>query len=71
MTDAPRDLAFAARLYEPRSGRVLEVHTTEPGVQFYSGNVIPDGLAGKDGARYHRRGGLAGQPREFGQEVRK
>lgn len=59
------DLAFAARVYEPRSGRVLEVHTTEPGVQLYSGNMIPDGLAGKDGARYGRRGGLALETQHF------
>ena len=57
--DEPDALAFAARVYEPRSGRVLDVHTTEPGIQCYSGNMIPDGLAGKQGARYARRGGLA------------
>ncbi len=63
--DAPRDLAFAARVYEPRSGRVLEVHTTEPGLQFYSGNMIPDGLPGKAGAHYGRRGGLALETQHF------
>ncbi|GJG85438.1 aldose 1-epimerase [Gemmatimonadetes bacterium T265] len=63
--DEPDALAFAARLYEPRSGRVLDVHTTEPGIQFYSGNMIPGGLAGKGGARYGRRSGLALETQHF------
>ena len=64
--DDPSDaLISAARVYEPRSGRVLEVHTSQPGIQFYSGNMIPDGLAGKDGARYARRGGLALETQHF------
>ena len=47
----------AARAVEPKSGRTLEVHTTEPGVQFYSGNFL-DGVAGKDGKTYPYRGGF-------------
>lgn len=58
-------LTLAARAHEPRSGRVLEIHTTEPGLQFYSGNVIPDGLPGKAGARYVRRGGFALETQHF------
>ena len=49
------DLALAARVEEPRSGRVLEVRTTEPGVQFYSANFL-DGNTGKSGHEYHNRG---------------
>lgn len=48
----------AARLYEPKSGRVMEVWTTEPGVQFYSGNMMPPAMSGKNGRTYPRRGGL-------------
>jgi len=48
----------AARVYEPTSGRVMEVLTTEPGIQFYSGNMMPPSMTGKGGQTYHRRGGL-------------
>jgi aldose 1-epimerase len=41
-------LALAARVKEPKSGRVMEVHTTQPGIQFYSGNFL-DGSAGSGG----------------------
>jgi aldose 1-epimerase len=43
-------LRFAARLADPASGRVMEVLTTEPGLQFYSGNFLDGSLAGRDGA---------------------
>jgi aldose 1-epimerase len=48
------DLAVAARVEEPKSGRVLEVRTTEPGVQFYSANFL-DGNTGKAGHEYKNR----------------
>jgi aldose 1-epimerase len=51
------DLVPAAEVYEPKTGRVLEVLTTEPGVQFYSGNHMED-TQGKDGKTYHFRGAL-------------
>jgi aldose 1-epimerase len=47
----------AAEVFEPKSGRVLEVFTTEPAVQFYSGNHMDD-VQGKDGKTYHFRGAL-------------
>jgi len=47
----------AARVREPKTGRVLEVLTTEPGLQFYSGNLL-DGVRGKGGAAYGRRTGF-------------
>ena len=51
-------LAKAAELYEPSSGRFMEVYTTKPGIQFYSGNFL-DGLKNcKDGATYGKRSGL-------------
>ena len=58
-------LAFAARLVEPASGRVLEVHTTEPGVQFYSGNFLDGSATGKDGRRYAFRTGLCLETQHF------
>ena len=51
-------LQLAARVYEPKSGRTLEVQTTEPGVQFYTGNFLDGTLKGKGGAVYNRRNGL-------------
>jgi len=51
-------LALAARVHEPTSGRVLEVYTTEPGVQFYSGNFLDGTIVGKQGHVYKRRNGL-------------
>ena len=54
---ADTGLVLTADLYEPASGRAMEVLTTEPGVQFYSGNFL-SGLAGKAGAVYVRHAGL-------------
>lgn len=50
-------LRQAASVYEQTSGRVLEVWTTEPGVQFYTGNFL-DGVTGKSGKPYPRRSGF-------------
>lgn len=49
-------LVLAARVTEPLSGRVLEVLTVEPGVQFYSGNFLDGSLEGKGKAHAHRSG---------------
>ena len=59
MTMFPGDgsLALAARVSEPSSGRVMEVYTTQPGVQLYTGNFL-DGVTGKEGKAYHRRYGF-------------
>jgi aldose 1-epimerase len=51
------ELALAAKLHDPKSGRFMEVLTTEPGMQFYSGNFL-NGLKGKDGHTYAKRDGL-------------
>ena len=50
---------LAARVEEPSSGRVLEISTTEPGVQFYTGNFLDGTLTGKSGRPYQRRSGFA------------
>lgn len=49
-------LALAAEVYEPKSGRRMEVLTTEPGLQFYSGNFLDGTLTGKSGRSYVHRG---------------
>jgi aldose 1-epimerase len=51
-------LTLAARVYEPTSGRVMEVLTTEPGVQLYTGNFLDGSLTGKNGVVYARRTGF-------------
>jgi aldose 1-epimerase len=45
-------LALAARVVEPKSGRVLETHTTEPGIQLYTANFLNGSLTGKNGIVY-------------------
>ena len=49
-----KELALAARVYEPKSGRVMEMFTTEPGVQFYTSNFLDGKLKGKGGATYQK-----------------
>src|SRR5213593_4535867 len=57
--------ALAARVYEPVSGRVLEVYTTEPGVQFYTGNFLDGSIKGKGGQVYQRRYGFCLETQHF------
>lgn len=52
------DLMPAAAVLEPESGRILEVHTTKPGIQFYTGNFLDGSITGKGGVRYGRRTGF-------------
>lgn len=55
----------AAKVFDPASGRVLEVATTEPGVQFYTGNFLDGTLTGKTGAKYGLRSGLCLETQHF------
>jgi aldose 1-epimerase len=56
---------LAAEVYEPSSGRVLTVSTTEPGVQFYCGNFLDGRLKGKSGGTYVKRGGFCLETQHF------
>jgi len=58
-------LVHAARLLEPGSGRTLDVSTTEPGVQFYSGNFLDGTIKGKGGRVYAHRSGLCLETQHF------
>jgi aldose 1-epimerase len=51
-------LRLAAQVYEPGSGRLMTVYTTEPGVQVYTSNMLPEGVRGKEGLTYGHRAGL-------------
>ncbi len=62
---AAGELGFAARVYEPSSGRVMEVWTTEPGIQFYAGNVLDTTLVGSSGRLYRQSDGLALETQHF------
>jgi aldose 1-epimerase len=57
-------LKLAARLKDPKSGRVMEVRTTDPGVQLYSGNHLK-GVKGKSGHVYEKRHGLCLETQKF------
>jgi aldose 1-epimerase len=56
---------LAARAAERKSGRCLEVYTTQPGLQFYSGNFMEDGIAGKAGQIYNHRSGFCLETQHF------
>ena len=58
-------LASAARAYEPTTGRTLEVQTTEPGIQFYSGNFLDGSIRGKGGQHYGHRTGFCLETQHF------
>ena len=59
------ELTVAATVYDPSSGRVMEVLTEEPGVQFYSGNFLDGHHVGKGGVGYERRSGLCLETQHF------
>ncbi len=60
-----RSIKFAARAHEPESGRKLEVFTTQPGMQFYSGNFLDGSLIGKGGVAYHKYAGFCLETQHF------
>lgn len=57
--------AVQARVYEPTTGRILEVLSTEPGLQFYCGNFLDGTLTGKGGWVYGHRHGFCMEPQHF------
>jgi aldose 1-epimerase len=58
-------LVHAARLVDPRSGRTLDIQTTEPGVQFYTGNFLDGTITGKGGVVYKKRWALCLETQHF------
>jgi aldose 1-epimerase len=61
----PGTLRLAARVEDPRSGRVLEVYTTAPGMQFYSGNFLSGAVIGKGGIAYREGDAVVLEPQDF------
>jgi aldose 1-epimerase len=58
-------LSLAADVYEPKSGRTLQVRTTEPGLQFYTGNFLDGTITGKGGSVYRLRSGFCLETQHF------
>lgn len=58
-------LRHVATVVEPQSGRRLELHTTQPGVQFYTGNFLPPSMPAKAGQSYTRRAGFCLETQHF------
>ena len=62
-------LSLAARVHEPTTGRVMEIHTTEPGIQFYSGNFLDASLVGTGGKMYRQSDGFCLETQHFPDHV--
>jgi aldose 1-epimerase len=65
LTRSGAGLSHAARLEDPATGRTLDVSTTEPGMQFYSGNFLDGTITGKSGHQYRHRYGLCLETQHF------
>ncbi len=61
----PGELSFAARAYSPHTGRILEVYTTEPGVQVYTGNGLQGTLTGSSHTLYRQGDGYTFETQHF------
>ena len=61
----PLTPVLAARVSDPKSGRVLEVLTTQPGLQFYTGNFLDGKITGKAGRVYPLRSGFCLETQHF------
>ena len=61
----PGEMTLAARVTEPTTGRVMEVYTTEPAIQFYSGNFLDGTITGKEGTVYKHRWGFCLETQHF------
>ncbi|MCE2514799.1 MAG: galactose mutarotase [Acidobacteria bacterium] len=68
---SPGQLRRAARVREPVSGRTLEVHTTAPGVQLYTGNYLDGSFQGKGGIAYQKQTGFCLETQHFPDSITK
>jgi len=58
-------LTRAAKVFDPKSGRVMEIFTTEPGIQFYGGNFLDGSDTGREGEPYEHRTAFCLEPQHF------
>jgi aldose 1-epimerase len=64
-------LARCARVEEPKSGRVMEIWSTEPGVQLYTGNRLDGKFTGVGGVTYHQHNAFCLEPHHFPDSINK
>jgi aldose 1-epimerase len=64
-----KSFALAAQVYEPTTGRVMQVYTTEPGIQFYTGNFLDGTLTGKGGIVYRQHDAFCLEAQHFPDSV--
>jgi aldose 1-epimerase len=69
LNQSDKKLALAARVYEPKTGRSLEMFTTEPGVQFYTGNFLDGKQTGRGGVAYKKHAGFCLEAQHFPDSV--
>jgi aldose 1-epimerase len=60
-----KGMTLAARVYEPTTGRIMEIQTMEPGIQFYSGNFLDGTITGKEGKVYKHRWGFCVETQHY------
>ena len=65
LNNGDHSMKFVARISHPLSGRLLEVFTTQPGLQFYSGNFLDGSLVGKGGITYQKYAGMCLETQHF------
>lgn len=65
INNPPGQFGLMARVTDPKSGRVMEVWSDQPGLQFYSGNFLDGTIIGKDGKIYSRHSGFAMEPQDY------
>lgn len=71
LNDTSTELHLAARVSDPKSGRVMEIHTTEPGIQFYSGNFLDGSFEGLDGVIYPKHSGFCLETQHYPDSINK
>jgi len=69
LNSAGKELALAATVREPKTGRIMEMFTTEPGVQFYTGNFLDGKQTGRGGVVYKKHGGFCLEAQHFPDSV--
>lgn len=65
LNNSGEELALAARVRESKTGRIMEVFTTEPGIQLYTGNFLDGKLKGRDGVVYKKHGAFCLEAQHF------
>lgn len=71
LNDTSLNLHHAATVRDPKSGRVMEIHTTEPGIQFYSGNFLDGSFEGLDGVIYPKHSGFCLETQHYPDSINK